>query len=231
MKKTAAFLFIALLVCSFASGQEKETRDLKGFSKVNFGIAGDLKIKLGNEFSVVLEGDKSDLREVITEVSGDKLVIRQENWHFNFNEKINVYITMPAISSLSVSGSGKAEILDPVKQADSFSLSVSGSGKLTTTDIEADSFSCSISGSGNVYINGAGSADRGTVSISGSGNYHGDQMNVDNLSVSVSGSGNCTCKAGDSLKAGISGSGNVNYSGSPKIDARVSGSGHVRSAN
>lgn len=230
MKKAAALIVIALLVSSFASGQEKETRELKGFTKVNFGIAGDLKIKIGPEFSVVLEGDKSYIRQIITEVSGDKLQIKQENWHFNFNEKLNVYITMPELSSLGVSGSGKAEIVDPVKNADDFSLSVSGSGRLTAATIEADNFSCSISGSGNVYINEAGSADKGTISISGSGNYHGDQMEVDHLSVHVSGSGNCTCKAGDSIDAGISGSGNVNYYGSPKINARVSGSGHVRSA-
>jgi hypothetical protein len=231
MKRAAAFLIAILILGSVASAQSKETRDVKGFRKVNFGIAGDLKIKLGNEFSVVLEGKKDDISEVITEVSGDKLVIKQENWHFNFNEKVTVYITMPAISGLSVSGSGRAELLDAVKDADEFSLNVSGSGKITAGKIETDSFSSEISGSGNIYINEAGQADKGNISISGSGSYHGDQMEADNLTVHISGSGNCTCKAGDSLKASISGSGNVNYYGSPRIDARVSGSGHVRSAS
>jgi hypothetical protein len=229
MKRAASLLFMVAILSGFVSGQEKETRNVKGFTKVNFGISGDLKIKIGPEFSVVLEGDKSDLREIITEVSGDKLLIKQENWHFNFNEKVNVYITMPELSGLSVSGSGKAEVLDPIKEADDLYLSVSGSGRLVTAGLEADNLDCSISGSGNISIESEGKADRGNISISGSGNYRGESMEIDHLEVHVSGSGNCTCKAGDSLKAGISGSGNVNYYGDPKIDARVSGSGHVRS--
>jgi hypothetical protein len=229
MKRAASLLFMVAILSGFVSGQEKETRNVKGFTKVNFGISGDLKIKIGPEFSMVLEGDKSDLREIITEVSGDKLLIKQENWHFNFNEKVNIYITMPQLSGLGVSGSGKAEVLDPIKEADDLDLSVSGSGRLVTASLEADNLDCSISGSGNILIESEGKADRGNISISGSGNYRGESMEIDHLEVHVSGSGNCTCKAGDSLKAGISGSGNVNYYGDPKIDARVSGSGHVRS--
>ncbi len=51
-----------------------------------------------------------------------------ENWRFNFNEKVNAYVTLPELTGLSVSGSGKAEILDPIKDADDLSLNVSGSG-------------------------------------------------------------------------------------------------------
>jgi hypothetical protein len=229
MKKAASLLFMVVIMSGFASAQTKETRDLKGFTKVSFGISGDMKIKIGPEFSVVLEGDKSDLKEIITEVSGGRLIIKQDSWHFHFNEKINIYITMPALNGLGVSGSGNAEVLDPIKNADNLDLSVSGSGKLLTAEVETDNLDCSISGSGNITMGSSGNADKGTISISGSGNYRGESMEIDHLEVHVSGSGNCTCKAGDSLRAGVSGSGNVYYYGNPKIDAHVSGSGHVRS--
>jgi hypothetical protein len=221
-----------LILTSVSYGQsiEKETRNVKGFTKVNFGIAGSLQIKIGPEFSVVLEGTKSDLAEVETEVSDGKLLIKQESWRFNFNEKVNVFITMPSISGLGVSGSGKVEVLDAITGADNLSLSVSGSGKLQTAGLETDNLNCSISGSGNVVIGAEGSADRADISISGSGNYTGESFEIDHLKISVSGSGNCYCKVGDSLDAGISGSGNVTYIGSPSIDARVSGSGHIRAA-
>ena len=192
--------------------------------------SGNLNIKIGPEFSVVLEGEKDDLREVITDVSDGRLRIRVENWRFNFKEKINAYVTLPALTGLSVSGSGRAEILDPIKDADGLSLNVSGSGKLITKELTVDALDCGISGSGDIYIGGTGSADRGDISISGSGSYNGPDFEIDHLEVSVSGSGSCLCKAGDSLTARISGSGNVTYNGDPKIDARVSGSGHVRSA-
>jgi hypothetical protein len=235
MKRNLLYLMTVLsliILTTSASGQNtvKETRDVKGFTKISYGISGNLYIKIGLEFSVVLEGEKDDLREVITDVSDGRLRIRMENWRFNFNEKVNAYVTLPELTGVSVSGSGRAEILDPIKNADDLSLSVSGSGKLYTNELEADKFDCSISGSGDIIIAGTGSADSGEISISGSGSYSGPEFEIDHLEVSVSGSGSCLCKAGDSLTARIPGSGNVTYNGDPKIDARVSGSGHVRSS-
>ncbi len=231
MKKLASFLLVVSIVISMAYGQNanQETRNVKGFTKISFGIAGNLEIKIGQEFSVVLAGDKDDLKEIVTELSGEKLIIKQENWRFNFDNKVSVYITLPNLTGLSVSGSGKAEILDPINDADNLSLSVSGSGKLITSAVVTDNLSCNISGSGDIIIGSGGNADKGDISISGSGSYTGESFEIDHLDISVSGSGNCLCKVGDSLNARISGSGNVTYIGDPKIDAKVSGSGHVRS--
>jgi hypothetical protein len=235
MKKNLLSLLAVIslaILTSGVSGQAvvKETRNVKGFTKISYGISGNLKVKIGPEFSVVLEGEKGDLEEVITDVSDGRLRIRMENWRFNFNEKVNAYVTLPELTGLNVSGSGKAEILDPVKDADNLSLSVSGSGKLVASQVVVDNLNCSISGSGDVSV-ASGNADRGDISISGSGSYAGGEFEIDNLDISVSGSGSSFCKVGDSLKASISGSGNVTYKGNPKVDARVSGSGHVRSAN
>jgi len=229
--KKGIMLVVAVALLSFAAhSQSKETRDLKGFSKVSFGIPGELYIDFGSDFKVVLEGDEDDLEETITEISSGRLVIRHERGNWNFNEnKVIVHITMPEIEGLSVSGSGKAEISDQVKDADNLDLNVSGSGRLITSGITADNFNCSISGSGNIVIDGEGNADNGEIAISGSGNYTGEQMEIDHLDITLSGSGNCLCKVGDELSASVSGSGNVNYIGNPELDARVSGSGRVRS--
>jgi len=231
MKRLAMFLVIAGLVSGFAAGQtaSKETRNLKGFSRISFGISGDLTIKIGPEFSVVLEGNRNDIDNIVTDISDGRLMIKQESWRFNQREKVNVFITMPQLEGLGVSGSGKAEILDPVRDADELNLSVSGSGKLVTAELVVDELQCNISGSGDILIGSGGNADRAEISISGSGGYRGEDFEIDNLNISVSGSGSCYCKVGDSLEARISGSGNITYTGDPKIDAHVSGSGRVRS--
>jgi hypothetical protein len=230
MKRVAAFLLFTVIATYLTSGQtvNKETRDVKGFTKVNFGIPGNLEIKIGQEFSVVLEGEKNDLQEVITELSGQKLLIKQDNWRFNFNRKVNVYITMPELTALGVSGSGNAKILNAVK-ARELGLDVSGSGKILASEISAENLDCEISGSGNITL-GTGNASNADVSISGSGSFSGDATVVKAMDISVSGSGNCTCNVTGSLKASISGSGNVSYKGDPTVDTRVSGSGHVRSS-
>lgn len=218
------------LTAGFSNGQSivKETRDVSGFTRVSFGVSGDLYINFGSEFKVVLEGEKALLGDIVTEVSGGKLVIKKENWRLNMNEKITIYITMPEIKGLGVSGSGRAEIKDAVK-AENLDLSVSGSGKLFTTDVVAADLNCSISGSGDIIIGGSGDATKADISISGSGNYRGEPLKIGSAEISISGSGNCSCNVTGSLRASVSGSGNVTYLGDPKVDVRVSGSGRVRS--
>jgi hypothetical protein len=226
---SSAFMVFMILIAGFSYGQSKETRNVHGFTKVSFGVSGDLFIKIGPEFKLVIEGDKDVLEDIETVVSGDRLNIKKDNWHLNFdNERVTINLTMPAIEGLGVSGSGKAQIIDPV-EADNLSLSVSGSGKLITSDLNVDDLSCGISGSGDIILGSGGSVDNGEISISGSGGFSGEGTEIDKLQVSISGSGDCRCRAGDSLEARVSGSGNVTYSGNPKVDARVSGSGHVRS--
>ncbi len=225
------FLTALILTSGFCQGQSvaKETRDVRNFTKVSFGVAGNLYINLGPEYRVVMEGNRRTLDEIKTEVSGGRLIIRRDNWRFSTNdERVTINITMPEIEGLSVSGSGKAEIVDFVK-SDDLNLSVSGSGKLLTRKIEIDDLNCGISGSGDIILSESGTVDRATISISGSGGFQGEPVEIDHLKVSVSGSGNCYCKVGDSLDASISGSGNVTYLGNPRLNARVSGSGRVRS--
>ena len=228
----SAFILGIAVSTGFSRDQsiEKETRNVSGFTKVNFGVSGNLYINIGGEFKVVLEGEKRFLDEIITEVSGGKLVIKKEreNWRFNMNEKITVYITMPELNGLGVSGSGKAEIKDAVKTGD-LNLSVSGSGKLYTTDITVSSLDCGISGSGDIVLGGNGTASRAEISISGSGNYDGEPLKIGSAEIHISGSGNCTCNVTESLRASVSGSGNVTYEGNQRVDAHVSGSGKVRS--
>jgi len=226
---TMLIVFTAI-VAGFASGQMvfKENRNVRGFTRVSFGVSGNMYINIGNEFKVILEGDEDVIDDIITEVSAGRLVIKKENWRINMNEKVTIYITMPELEGVGVSGSGRAEIRDAVKTGD-LSLSVSGSGKLYTSDIVVSDMKCSISGSGDIIMGGKGTVSRADISISGSGNYTGEAAKLESVEISISGSGNCLVSVSESLKVSVSGSGNVTYTGSPRVDARVSGSGKVRS--
>lgn len=236
MKKVLLFLLSAFIITGnvLAASAIKDKRNVKGFTRISYGVSGNLTVRIGPEFSVVLEGEEDDVESVITEVMGKRLIIRRKTFRFRFSdlfERVDVFITLPELEDLTVSGSGGAEIVDDIRDIDDLSFSVSGSGKITTAGIEADNLDCNISGSGNILIRGAGSAGRGDISISGSGNYTGRDFEIDRLDVNISGSGSCICKAGDSLTARISGSGNVTYRGNPRIDSRSSGSGRIRSAD
>ncbi len=225
----AAFL-LTLLSTAFIYGQStgKETRDVTGFTKVSFGVPGNLYVHFGSGYKVDLEGDKELIAEIETEVNNGRLVIKKDNWMGMSNKKVTVNITMPSIEGLAVSGSGQAEISEAVKAGD-LDLSVSGSGKLFINTLTVENLECGISGSGDIIVNGTGSAGTAEIGISGSGNYTGESLKIKSAEIHISGSGSCLCNVSETMEAHVSGSGNITYTGNPRIDARVSGSGRVRS--
>jgi hypothetical protein len=232
MKRALLLLFAiaasAITTISSAQGTYSETRNVTGFEEVGFALAGEVYISLGQEYKVVIEGDKDYLAKIETKVHGTSLEIKTEKWFNTGNQKVIVRITMPLLKGLAVSGSGKVVVNDPLKTP-SFEVAISGSGKIYVKDVEINSFECAISGSGNIEFEGSGTISDAELAVSGSGNLVAPTTKIARFEVHISGSGKCDCYVTESLEGAISGSGNIYYSGTPKIDASVSGSGHIRS--
>ncbi len=225
MKKYLGLLLITLLSIGVSNAQTRETRDLDDFTGIGFGVAGTLILQQGNTFSVVLEGDEDYLEEIETTIRSDKLIIHHDSWMSFGNKKVTVYVTMPVIEDLNVSGSGNI-IAEESIRAEELDMGVSGSGNIKLANLSAEAVNCRISGSGSIELDG--SAEDGELSISGSGKYRGEAFRLKTMDISISGSGTCRAMVEEDLEARVSGSGDVYYSGSPRVDAKVSGSGRVR---
>ncbi|MEX1239341.1 MAG: head GIN domain-containing protein [Cyclobacteriaceae bacterium] len=214
MKKYALLTFFAMLLStSFLMGQRRETRNVDSFTKISFGFPGKLYLKQGSPQKVELEGDQDVLEEVETEVSGGRLKIGKEGKWFDWSndDKITVYITVPIIEGVSVSGSG--DIIGQSKfKTNDLQLNVSGSGSLSI-DAEANGkVDANVSGSGDMDLKG----------------------HFESLESDVSGSGKVILAATIDALAdfGISGSGKVEASGSADmVKTNISGSGKVLAAN
>ncbi len=219
------FLFSIFLVSAtlIAFGQGKEERDVSSFTGVSLGISGDLYITQGSPQKVVVQAE-NNMDEIETVVKDGVLRIKTDNW----NSKIKgakIWVTMPEVESLNVSGSGDIVAETPIN-ADELELKVSGSGTIDISELKGDEIGAAISGSGDIKL--AGSADEMELRISGSGSVYADGLKVSECGIKISGSGSCKIDVTGELDASISGSGRVTYYGNPQIDARVSGSGRVR---
>ncbi|WP_319479584.1 head GIN domain-containing protein [uncultured Draconibacterium sp.] len=224
-------LFVMGLFMATTVQAEEETRDVSSFSEISLRIPATVHLKQGSPQSVRIEGKQSTLEDIITEVNGSKLIIRfpgKSIFQRNYKPgRIDIYITVPDVNGLGVSGSG--DILANEIKARIIDLAVSGSGNIEIDDLTSDKVKGAISGSGNIKIEGDGVANELSVSISGSGNCKADGFEAEDITVSTSGSGNCNVKSNGTLKARIAGSGSVYYKGSPRVDASVAGSGRVKS--
>ncbi|WP_347839637.1 head GIN domain-containing protein [uncultured Draconibacterium sp.] len=233
MKKTVlifSMLFLAMFVSSGVLAEE-EIRDVSSFSEISLRIPATVYLTQASEQSIRVVAKQSVIEEIITEVNGNKLVIRFPNknvFRRNFKPgKIDIYISVPDVDGLGVSGSG--DIVAKELDARIISLAISGSGNIEIDDLKSTKVKGAISGSGNIEIGGRGVAEELNVAISGSGNFKASRFEAEQVSVSSAGSGNCNVKSNGSVKARIAGSGNVYYHGNPTVDASVAGSGRVKS--
>ena len=171
MKKVFLLLLSTFIITGnvFASSTVKDKRNIKGFTRISYAVPGNLTVRIGPKFSVILEGEEDDVKSVITEVMGERLIIRRKTFRFRFSdlfERVDVFITLPELEDLTVSGSGGVEIVDDIRDIDDLSLSVR-SGKITQQALK-DNLDCNISGSGNILI-GEQAVLTEDISISGSG--------------------------------------------------------------
>lgn len=204
-------------------------RELPPFSEISLRISAKVYLEQGEKQSVRIVASAETLEEIITEVKGRDLNIRfpSTNVFKRWDPgKIEIYISVPEINSINVSGSGDV-ISDEVKTR-ILDLLVSGSGNIKIKQLSAEQVNATVSGSGNINIDDGGVAEALKTRISGSGNIDAGGFEAKNVDVQTSGSGNCSVISNGLIKARISGSGNVYYTGNPAIESSVSGSGKVK---
>jgi len=249
MKKLILPLILVFLFVS-ANAQKRETRKVDSFTKISFRFPGKLYLTQGSPQKVEVEGKKEILEELETEVEGGKLIIGKEGSWFDWNwgnndDRINVYITVPNIEALSVSGSGDIVGQNTIN-ANDLDLNVSGSGSLfldieAKGDVEADvsgsgdielkgkcrRFDSDVSGSGKVDLN-LSIAERADFGVSGSGKIMADGS-AQEVKATISGSGKVLAAnlVADRCEVRISGSGDVEINVKSELDANISGSGSV----
>jgi hypothetical protein len=225
LKSSLSILLVMVAAITFA--QKKETRDVSDFTSIDLGVSAELYLSQGSPQKVVIQAQDDQIDEIETIVRNGHLKIKTESWRTRFRN-VKIWITVPEITGLHVSGSGKIFAETPVK-SDELEFRVSGSGNIKVDKLQAEELEASISGSGHIHL--GGSAEEMGISISGSGSMGAEKLKVGEVDARISGSGSCRVDAIDELNAAISGSGRVTYYSNPQVDASVSGSGKVRKGN
>ncbi len=248
MKKIATLL-VVLFTVTFASAQRQEKK-FDSFDRISFRMAGKLYLRQGSPQKVEVEGDRDFINnELEMRLDGDRLIIGKENnWGWGWNhedEKITVYITVPYIEGLSVSGSG--DIIGENKiTSQRLNLAVSGSGALTIEADIAGDVDADLSGSGRLemkgkcrdfdsHVSGSGRmeltldiSERAIFGVSGSGKVRATGSAREAKAI-ISGSGQVLAAnlVVDNCDVKISGSGDVEINVNKELDANISGSGTV----
>lgn len=232
-KFATVFFLLAFVLTGIRVQADEQNRKVDPFTEISLRISANVHLEQGEKQSLEIVAKPSTLEEIITEVKDGKLIIRFPNKNYVWSTfqpgEITIYITVPEINGLGISGSGdiiaeneiKTKILD---------MAVSGSGNIKLSELTAERVKSAISGSGDVIVAGKTAAQDLSVTISGSGNFKGLDYSADDVTIKIAGSGNAGVEANKNLYVRLAGSGNVTYKGRPLIDQSIAGSGSVRSA-
>jgi hypothetical protein len=230
-------LLTLLIGCSFwlscatdvLTGQTvKESRNLSAFNSLKLAMSADVYLSQGDHQSVQVEADKGSLEYIETEINGNTLVVRNQDGHWRNLGNIKIYITMPDITEIVLSGSGSVESQTPIKAA-TLKIGLSGSGNVKISSLVAPVLSANITGSGDIYLSGNNDQAELDATITGSGSIKADDMQVANATIHITGSGSARVNVLKALETDITGSGSVLYRGNPIINAHSTGSGKTTS--
>ncbi|UOB18243.1 head GIN domain-containing protein [Abyssalbus ytuae] len=241
MKKTTV-LILALLFALSAHSQWWGGKKIKGNGNVvtderttsdydQINVAGSMDVELyeGREGRITVKAEENLLEYIITEVKGDKLVIKiKDGYSVSPSWRNTIFITVPFkdIEKVSLAGSGDV-VTKPnnIIKTNNFNTSLAGSGDVKL-EIEAKDTKASVAGSGDLGL--IGSTQYFDCSVAGSGDIHAYELKAENVKASVAGSGDIRVYCDGTLKAHVAGSGDIRYQGNPKKEeSKAVGSGSV----
>lgn len=209
---------------------QSETREVSGFTAVNFPGAGEMTIIQGDTEGLTIEASENVLRHIDATVRDGTLTIRMNNrlrlpWIFlRSSPRIRYTLYVRDLEAFDLSGAGTVHA-NPLS-VDRLSLAESGAGQITVDNLTVDDLAVTISGAGSVKLTGRTTSQ--TVKLSGLGRYNAADLESQNAQINLSGAGSVTAWVHGQLTVNLSGAGSVEYYGAPQVTSSTSGAGSVR---
>lgn len=132
--------------------QAKQERKLDVFDKIQVSHSITVHLRQGEKQAVYVETDAAGQQEIITEVTGDQLVIRRDDSRKDEFQPVRtvVYITLKGLESLQVS-SASAVIGDAPFKVNDFALVVSEASTVKM-DLTAQAVHVTMSSAGSATL-------------------------------------------------------------------------------
>ena len=126
-----------------------EERSITDVSAVELATTGSLSLSVGDKPSLTITAGENVLDRLTTEVTGDTLVIDLPGTWRNPG-RIDYDLVLPALSSVTLSGSGAID--GDIGGSGAIELLINGSGDIDLDEIDAGDLTVTIDGSGAVDV-------------------------------------------------------------------------------
>lgn len=218
---------------AYTSGDSASTKQaFSDFSEIEISTNAEVILTQDASYNVSVEGDKKITDKIKIKQEGDRLIIEDKGIDagiFSFSTghegKVKIYISLPLLSKLEVSGAAKISTSNAFKQSQALSFDFSGA---SDAKIEVDVPELNVESSGASSINLTGKTLNLTLDQSGAGSVDAFSLEADSVSLDLSGASSVSVNAKNALDIELSGLGSVKYKGNPIVTQDISGAGSVK---
>jgi hypothetical protein len=203
-----------------------ETRDVSGFTAIDFRSEGDIELIQGTVEALTIETDDNLMQYLETTVAGGVLVLETTNdprVDIDPSSGVTWIIEVIELDTITLSGAG--QLVAGGIEGDALEIRVPGAVDLEIAGISVEALDVVLSGAASIDL--AGSAPLLSVILSGAGDIDTTALDAVHVTVVVSGAGSASVRASGTLEAEISGAGNVTYFGDATVTQRVTGTGSI----
>lgn len=204
-----------------------KTLNVEQFNSIELSGTEDVIVQQGTEQLVSVTGNDNIIQRLKTDVANGTWSIKLKKGSYKAY-KLTVYITIPTIKEITLSGTGSIYLKDFENQKN-IAFKLSGTGNINVNSLVGnEKMKIDLSGTGNFVANSIFSTVQNLdISMSGTGSYLGFPINTKEANIFLMGSGNCNVSSSKKLEANISGSGNIMYKGKPEISKKITGVGNL----
>jgi len=245
MKKNFTYLVLLLLVvwmascgkapvcdCFDSAGKTAtQNRELDFFTQIVVNDNINVYLTTGNPEKVMIEGGGNLISNIVTNVNGGVLTLKNNNicnWLRSYKKSgINVYITMPQLTTITNSGYGTVYSQGTLT-FDSLELYTTNSPGDINLTVNSNYINAHMFGTADLTLAGQCQTFL-TNYFGGTGFIYNNNLVITNYSfVSSNTTGDCYINCQGTLAVKIFGQGNVYYTGSPTLQySSEGGSGEL----
>lgn len=188
------------------TGRYNRSFDLDDFDSIEFGGTFRVMVTQGNNYEVsVVAESENDLEDMTAEVRNGELRLDFRDRFFENRDRVNVYVNMPKLESLNISGASKLKVLDFKNIAD-LNVDISGAAN-AQLDIEANDMNFDGSGASKTEIRGI--IDNLDLDISGASHLKAVETEINRAEVEASGASHVDLGEVQDLRSNTSGAASV----------------------
>lgn len=147
-----ACVSISLTNC-LADNRTVETRNATGYSAIRVDGVASIRFTQSDTYSCRVEGETEEVKELVTTVKGNTLIIDQRSDNKRQNIKgTTIYLSAPNLTRVKIDGVGTFKSEDPLK-AEDIRFDIDGVGSLEIADLHCRSLRIDIDGVGKGKVN------------------------------------------------------------------------------